>query len=522
MALNSLVFIYGFLPLALILFYLAGRVYFPLGLFVLISASVAFYAIGDPSALPFLVLSLLCNFALGFILNSIRRCGNGRAAKVILGIGIASNVFALALCKYAPLLVSTPWGTRLPLALGSVVAPLAISFLTFSQISYLIEIYTQKIEPPNFLKYCLYVLFFPKLIAGPIARPSEILSQFSPQTLGQWDFRYFSQGISFLAIGLFKKAVIADQLARVVAPIFVAATKDSLSFYRAWFGAITYGFQIYFDFSGYTDMAIGSALLFGIFLPLNFENPYGATSITDFWRRWHITLSSFLRDYIYIPLGGSRHGYIRKLINLMIVMILCGIWHGAGLTFFVWGALHGAYLVIHNLWMSLRKSLGYSIESSSFPSRILGWGLTFTAVTISWVFFRAESIGSAFKMIKAMAGWPHRLPTKLELIAAGVTLLLPAIITWLFPTSQRWLRYQRAPLLSSPPLPPSTSTAQLQPSNQATSGPSPAEPLNKSNSTINGDEGWNPNFWRGLLVGFIALLGLLLSTQVTDFVYGGF
>ena len=253
------------------------------------------------------------------------------------------------------------------------------------------------------MDYALFVLFFPQLIAGPIVHHSEAMPQF--QKRGPVQASAIAMGLTIFAIGLAKKVLLADSVAGYATPQFdVAAAGTPLSFLAAWSGALAYTLQLYFDFSGYSDMAIGTALLCGVRLPLNFDLPYKATNIIDFWRRWHMTLSRFLRDYLYIPLGGNRHGKVRRYLNLFVTMLLGGLWHGAGWTFICWGALHGFYLAINHGWEALRKrSSVVHVEPGVVRVRA-AQALTFLAVVVGWVFFRSDNLPAAFAMLKAMAG----------------------------------------------------------------------------------------------------------------------
>jgi D-alanyl-lipoteichoic acid acyltransferase DltB (MBOAT superfamily) len=268
--------------------------------------------------------------------------------------------------------------------------PLAISFFTFQQIAFLIESYKAERKEYDFLNYALFVTFFPQLIAGPIVYHREMMPQFAKLRNKILNYRNIALGIFIFSIGLFKKVVIADTFAVWANTGFDVA--NTLNLFEAWATSLSYTFQLYFDFSGYTDMAIGIALLFNIKLPINFNSPYKALSIQDFWRRWHITLSRFLRDYIYIPLGGNRIGSFRTYSNLMITFIIGGLWHGAGWTFLFWGLLHGLALSIHKLW----QMLGFKMWTW------FAWFITFNFVNIAWIFFRAKEWDDAIKVLSSM------------------------------------------------------------------------------------------------------------------------
>ncbi len=291
------------------------------------------------------------------------------------------------------------------------VLPLAISFFTFQQISYLVDSYKGGTKEYDFLNYSLFVTFFPQLIAGPIVHHKEMMPQFADKSNSKINYNNIAKGLFIFSIGLFKKTVIADTFATWANAGF--DTHATLNFIEAWATSFTYSFQLYFDFSGYTDMAIGLALLFNIVLPINFFSPYKATSIQDFWRRWHITLSRFLRDYIYIPLGGSREGKFRTYGNLMATFILGGFWHGAGWTFLFWGFLHGIALCLHRVW----QALGFKLWTW------LAILVTFIFVDITWVFFRAKSWDRALSILHSMFDLsnivlPERVEAKLGFLSS--------------------------------------------------------------------------------------------------------
>jgi D-alanyl-lipoteichoic acid acyltransferase DltB (MBOAT superfamily) len=272
------------------------------------------------------------------------------------------------------------------------VMPLAISFYTFQQIAYLVDCYRGDAGRGTLLDYCLFVTFFPQLIAGPILRQRELMPQFHSTERDGVDYRNFSLGLTIFFLGLVKRVVIADTFGLWADAGFSPGA--SHTFLEAWICSLSYTFQIYFDFSGYTDMAIGSAYFFNIRLPINFDSPYKALNIQEFWRKWHITLSRFLRDYIYIPLGGNKKGETSVYSNLLITFLIGGLWHGAGWTFVLWGALHGIASVIYRIW----HRWGLRIP------KLLAGIITFNFINITWVFFRAESVHDALNVIKAMVG----------------------------------------------------------------------------------------------------------------------
>ncbi len=405
MVFSSLAFILVYLPLVVAATWLARRVAGLRGAIALLClASFVFYAYWDWRFLPLLLLSILCNFvcARRLIHAATRR-------RLVLVVGIAGNLLALGYFKYFNFFVDNAallGGWQFDLA--RVVLPIGISFFTFQQIAYLVDVHRTRRHDYALLDYALFVSFFPQLIAGPIVHHREMMPQFENPELGRFAPFLVSRGMVVFVFGLTKKVLIADTLAGYSDQLYAAAaTGASLSALDAWGAAITYGLQLYFDFSGYADMAIGLGLIFGIFLPENFDRPYAAVSIRDFWRRWHITLSRFLRDYLYIPLGGSRVGPARAQVNLMITMLLGGIWHGAGWTFFLWGGLHGGYLVLQRLFEQLRARLG--IPVLPWP---LAWALTMAAVFFAWVPFRADSLATTLVIWQGMLFLGPLLPER--------------------------------------------------------------------------------------------------------------
>ncbi|WDI34988.1 MBOAT family protein [Entomospira entomophila] len=315
--------------------------------------------------------------------------------KSLLIIGITLNTASIVYYKYADFFlenINHLFKTNIPLL--QLLLPLGISFFTFQQIAFLIDTYRNDIASTknSFIDYALFITFFPQLIAGPIVSHKQILPQLVNLKVSKAVFsENMVKGLFAFSLGLFKKVAIADSLAIWVKHGF---NQESLHFFEAWQTSLAYTLQLYFDFSGYSDMAIGLALFFNIILPHNFNSPYKATSIQDFWRRWHITLSHFLLTYLYIPLGGNRKGNIRTYLNLLITFTLGGLWHGAGWTFLLWGLLHGGALVIHRIW----RQLGFHMH------KIIGWMMTFSFVNFAWIFFRAETFTDAKKIIKGMIG----------------------------------------------------------------------------------------------------------------------
>jgi len=387
---NTYEFIFIFLPFTFFVYFYLNHIRLTnASNGFLVFSSLFFYSWWNISYLPIILTSMLFNYIIGNILTG----KNKKNRKVILFFGVLSNLSLLGYFKYTDFLIENfNFVFSSNIELLHLLLPLAISFFTFQQIAYLVDSYRHETKEYDFLNYALFVTFFPQLIAGPIVHHKEMMPQFSKLKNKLINYQNISLGLFIFSIGLFKKTAIADTFA-TWANIGFDKT-PSLSFFEAWATSLSYTFQLYFDFSGYTDMAIGLALLFNIKLPTNFNSPYKATNIQDFWRRWHMTLSRFLKDYIYIPLGGNRKGNLKTFINLMATFLLGGIWHGAGWTFVFWGFLHGLALVIQKLWNS------FGLKMSSW----IAWLLTFNFVNLAWVFFRAKEWDDALKVLSGMFG----------------------------------------------------------------------------------------------------------------------
>ncbi|MGB5178611.1 MAG: MBOAT family protein [Gammaproteobacteria bacterium] len=444
MLFNSYIFIFVFLPTVLAGFYAIGaRGHHRVAIAWLVGASLFFYGWWNPAYLGLILGSTLFNYAAGVSLGGREQ---GFSRKWLLALGVAGNLGLLGYFKYANFFVeNVSLLTGDDYHLGKILLPLAISFFTFQQIAYLVDAYKGETREYNFLHYCLFVTFFPQLIAGPIVHHREMLPQFARDRIYRLNYGQLAIGITIFVLGLFKKVVLADGVAVYVAPVFDAAEAGvALTMFEAWQGALAYTFQLYFDFSGYSDMAIGLARMFGIKLPLNFNSPYKAGNIIEFWRCWHMTLSRFLRDYLYIPLGGNRKGTTRRYVNLMLTMILGGLWHGAGWNFIIWGALHGLYLVINHAWHGVLRAFVGGARTSTFISRGLARLVTFTVVVVAWVFFRAESLPGAIHLLSAMAGGNGLSLPESDL--EGIKLLvLMLLLAWYAPNTQQiMIRYQPA------------------------------------------------------------------------------
>jgi len=429
MLFNSPVFIFGFLPVFYVVYLLLSRLRLHfLSLLWVLAASLFFYMWWNPRYLPLLLSSIVVNYLIG---RALLAASGGR--KGILALGVVFNLALLGYFKYAGFLAE-----------NINALPLAISFFTFQQIAFLVDAHKGRISRLHPLEYAVFVSFFPQLIAGPIVHHSEMMPQFA-KARRRVPAAMQAVAISLFTFGLFKKTIIADGIAPVANVIFARAEQqEAMTFMEAFLGVLAYTLQLYYDFSGYSEMALGLALFIGIRLPVNFLSPYKAASIIEFWRRWHITLSRFLRDYLYIPLGGNRKGRVRRYLNLMITMLLGGLWHGAGWTFVIWGGYHGLLLVLNHGWARVREVL--RLPPVPRPAAI---ALTFTLVMAGWIFFRAESLAGALHLFQALL-WPQQPGLEIsrlqELLKAGgqgasfvaLTLAgglvgvfaLPSVVTW--------------------------------------------------------------------------------------------
>lgn len=436
MLFNSPEFLFIFLPLALLAFGVALRLNKAAALGVLLVASILFYSVWTFKYVPALLASMAVNYALGRALQS-------RPTRRLLAAGVALNLAPLLWIKYAHWLGGLA-GVEIPVQ----ELPLGISFVTFLQIAFLVEAWAGKLPPIHGLRYAVLVSYFPHLIAGPILRYGEIDPQLrAPKLLGTDDAR-LAKALLLIVVGLFKKVVLADWIGSIVDPIY--ANPESATLWSAWTAAVGYTCQLYLDFSGMCEIAMGVSMLFGVTIPLNFWSPYRAKTVSAFWRQWHMTLGAFFRDFVYVPLGGNRRGQARAAAALMITMVLAGVWHGAANTFLLWGALHGAALVAHKQWQS---------DGLRMPAPAAHM-LTLLFVVCTWVVFRAASVEDATHLWKAMLGLnglvlPAALAqslgmegssvgalTGVELIAfvAGLAMLasLPNVHEWTLRPRPRW------------------------------------------------------------------------------------
>lgn len=453
MLFTSYIFLYIFLPIALIGYFGLVRRFREAAMLWLLLLSLIFYGWWDYRYVPLLIGSIAFNYLAGAAIAK-----NHAVKGYLLTISIIANLGLLFWYKYANFFAASyssilgqQWQSM------DIVLPLGISFFTFTQIAFLVDVWKGSVREYNFIHYALFVTYFPHLIAGPVLHHKEMMPQFKRANIIHPGLEDISWGLLLFCIGLAKKILLADSIQPYVAPVFDAESSLPLHQDQAWAGALAYTFQLYFDFSGYSDMAVGLSRMFGIVLPFNFNSPYKSVNIIEFWRCWHMTLSRFLRDYLYIPLGGSRKGITRRYFNLMVTMVLGGLWHGANWTFVVWGGLHGLYLIVNHGWHNWREG-----RNSMWP--IFGRLLTFVSVVVAWVFFRAQSFDSAWRVLRAMSGIDgcsvpdspltdfvgfvgcnlnhHQLFDGFNLVWAWI--FLCGVIAWVSPNSQALAQYFNA------------------------------------------------------------------------------
>ncbi len=393
MVFSSLPFLLLFLPITVILYhYLLRNEYGKYAIPFVLLASLFFYAYWKPIYIFIILFSILVNFYLGKVISR-----KTPWQKPLFLLGISINILLLVYYKYTGFLLDTFSSiTHINLIIPDIILPIGISFYTFQQIAYLSDIYTEKHvgSSDDFIQYATFVCFFPQLIAGPIVHHAEMMPQFADKKNHVFDWKNIYTGLCFLSIGLAKKILVADNVAPIVNYSF--DTASSLTFFEAIYGCFGYIIQIYFDFSGYADMAIGCALFFNIRLPINFNSPYKAASIQEFWQRWHITLSRWIRDYIYFPLGGGKKGTLRAMLNMCITFIIGGLWHGAGWSYVLWGVLHGLALVVHRIWSRI---LGLTMP------RYIAWPMTFLFVAFAAIAIRCVSFSRLSLFIDGLFGY---------------------------------------------------------------------------------------------------------------------
>jgi len=497
MLFNSYFFLFVFLPVTAAGFALIGRLQPAFALGWLAFCSLFFYAYWNPAFLLLLGGSVVANYACG---RAFAASKNDHAKNALLAAGIAANLGLIGYFKYAGFFLEIAHsilGTASPFA--RLALPLGISFFTFQQIVYLVDARKGLVCEHRFLHYVLFVTFFPHLIAGPITHHNKMIPQFATRRTFRFDADDVALGIIIFVLGLCKKVVLADTVSVYANDVFQAAASGGAPrFAEAWIGVLAFTFQLYFDFSGYSDMAVGLGRMFGFHFPVNFDSPYKATSIIEFWRRWHITLSQFLRDYLYIPLGGNRRGTFRRYANLMVTMLLGGLWHGAGWTFVVWGFLHGLYLCLNNAWRHVCARFGWQWTERAWW-RVAAMATTFAAVVVGWVVFRADNIASAMTMFSAMLGRPLSAgpPLILSPGQAALTLLGLSAIVWLLPNTQQLAAHIEAKLL-------------------------PHQSALPRIGRLGEWLAWRPSVASGVMLAILFVFTLTTMTKVREFIYFNF
>jgi D-alanyl-lipoteichoic acid acyltransferase DltB (MBOAT superfamily) len=510
MLFNSHVFLFAFLPLALLVYFgLGHRGHTRGALLALMGASLVFYGWWWAGYVPLLLASLCFDYLLGKRIAAAAAVDKRRARR-LLTLGLTVDLGLLAYFKYSGFLVEnlqallgTRWEYTPPLL------PLAISFYTFQQVAYLVDCYRTAEREPSPLRYGLFVTFFPHEIAGPLVNHREMLPQLAAPDVARFRTERFTVGLTCFFRGLFKKVAVADVVAQFSTPVFIAAGQGvPVGFVDGWVGAIAYSLQLYYDFSGYSDMAIGLAWMFNIRLPLNFDTPYRSASIVEFWRRWHISLSRFLRDYLYVALGGNRKGPVRRYMNLMITMLLGGLWHGAGWNFLIWGGLHGGLLILTHGWIALRKRWGIApLGQEGRWTRPLSIAATYVAVVMAWVFFRAETLDGALGVLKGMLGlvpeargglafrevWQDDLSSYLRAAAKTGVLVVALGVVFMSTGLHRWMGRYNPAIMSD--------------------WPQPVPAIHW---------GWQPSPRMMLICAFMAAVAILRLSEVSEFIYYNF
>lgn len=502
MLFNSLAFLLGYAPIVIGLFFLLGARSMRLACAWLGCMSLVFYAWWHPPHTLILLASILFNFISGIWISRAGPIGSSRRKQTLVA-ALVVNLGALCYYKYFGFFgktVSLAMGVEW--SIGDIVLPLGISFFTFTQIAYLVDTYQGKVKEHDLTRYLLFVTYFPHLVAGPIIHHRDVMTQFEKRQTFRFNADNFSAGVVIFIIGLFKKVVIADSIAGFNATVFSLAEQGAaINPAAAWAGSLAYALQLYFDFSGYSDMAIGLSLMLNVRLPFNFNSPYKSRSIIDFWRRWHISLSTFLRDYLYIPLGGNRNGEARRYLNMFLTMLLGGLWHGAGWTFIVWGALHGSFLAMNHAWRSITQGAGFT---ASRWYGALCWAVTLLAVLLAWIFFRAHSVSGAMHLIEAMLGLGTSAPAVLP-IAHGQTLPLVPVIACLLTLLGICL---------------------WAPNSQEITARLMVEPRHFDSGTAKLAEGplaWRPLHWnRAVALGVLLAAALACISRPTEFLYFNF
>jgi len=498
MLFNSYEFLFIFIPIVTVGFILIHRISTKGGLLWLTFSSFGFYAWWDVNYFLLLLISIFFNYSVSKVL--IKGSMVGKYKFYILWLGLFVNLTLLGYFKYANFFIGNfSSAFKLDFDNSDLIVPLAISFYTFQQIAYLVDSYRNVVPDYKLSHYVLFVTFFPQLIAGPIVHHKDLIPQFKGMYKRALENQNVQIGISIFIIGLFKKLILADGLSEYADPLFFNASSGvKIDLASAWVGSTAYMFQIYFDFSGYSDMAIGLARVFGVKLPINFNSPYKARSIISFWKRWHMTLSKFMRDYVYIPLGGNRHGKVVYIYSILVTMLLSGLWHGAGWNFVLWGLLHGLLIVMNYMWTSISKD--YFLEELSnfmlvkFSYRVL----TLSCILFSWILFRSNDLDTAFVVFSAMFDVSSISNMNINLIPINrvrefltVTLLL-FVVLYLPNTSDIFKKY--SPALGYLP-----------------------------NKVIFFDIlCWKPNLTNSIIYGVMGLISILHMQRIKEFIYYSF
>ncbi|MCX7111622.1 MAG: MBOAT family protein [Proteobacteria bacterium] len=523
MLFNSYPFIFLFLPITLFTFFFLGRKSHRLAAAWLVLSSLFFYGWWNPRYLLLLLASIIFNFIIGMSLIKEQRHGSkSKKSRGLLVVGLAFDLSLLGYYKYTNFFMDNLNAlTGSNYNIGEIILPLGISFFTFTQIAFLVDAYRGEVKGYDFIHYILFITYFPHLIAGPIIHHKEIIPQFESASTYKINYDCIAAGLTVFFIGLFKKTVLADGIAPHAVVIYSIADKGQvLTFLEAWLGGICYAFQLYFDFSGYSDMAIGGSLMFGIKLPLNFHSPYKAVNIFEFWRRWHMTLSRFLRNYVYSPLSHGKKKPWRLMLNLALTMVIGGLWHGAGWNYLLWGGLHGLYLTINHLWRDLRKYLGQDMRRTTSVGRFLSCTLTFAAFVFSLAFFRAKDMNGAGQMVGGMLAlngvalpleWKSQLgalePFLTALGIAFIKLNARVMDTGFTSDAFKWIFYLGIIIW-------------LMPNSQ--------QIMSKYFPALNpylGDRHyvskilWEPNIIWLIITGVVAIIGLANITKVSEFLY---
>jgi len=446
MLFNSYFFILLFLPTVLFLFFYSAKYNRKAALLILLLASLIFYGWCNYYYILLLISSIIVNFTIS---KSIRNSNHSITKKQFLWLGIIFNLALLFYFKYTNFFIKNiNLSLQSHLSLLNTVLPVGVSFFTLTQIAFLVDTYRGFAQQYRFFNYALFVSYFPHLIAGPIIYHKEIMPQFEQKNMFKFHYQNVVLGLTLFAIGLFKKTVLADYLSVFVGPVFDLHS-PYIPTLDAWTASLAYTLELYFDFSGYSDMAIGLSLLINIKLPINFYSPYKASNIIVFWRRWNMTLSRFLRDYVYIPLGGNRDGAIKRYLNLMITLLLGGLWHGASWNFVLWGFINGIYLCVNHGWISLKKLLGIH-SVNGFISQTLSRIVTFLAVVIAWVFFRSPDMSNTYQILKGLffqnLNWPETYKGVTSFQSTSL-IFISLIIVWLLPNSYQLLKKYKPALL---------------------------------------------------------------------------